>query len=295
MARRHATVLAVLPALTLLAACASTGPDAEPEGYGAPLKRGATLAHDEDYGAAIRALNLALEREPELPEALIWRGWARFSEGDDLRAMEDGLRAVELDPDVADHAAAWLSSDADTEMVATARVESAANYLAAFIRQCRALRNVQQVTDDYETSPRAILHRLRGLEAYQNGDDPLAIAEFNRALEIEPSYLDARRGRGHALIASGNYAEALDDFAAVLRERPDDRYALLGGAIAAAECGNVDDSRDWFGRARALWPVDDVDAVDSARRLYFPDVTPQPDGPPEGGENEGSAEEPGGG
>ena len=55
------------------------------------------------------------------------------------------------------------------------------------------------------TNPLAIISSSRGAEKYEQGDYQGAIADFTRAIEINPRYADAYLKRGNAKDELGDY------------------------------------------------------------------------------------------
>ncbi len=80
----------------------------------------------------------------------------------------------------------------------------------------------------------------------EQGALPQAIAALDRTLELQPAHLKARAARGEARRLSGQFGPAAEDFEAVLKQVPEDRYSLVG--LAAALNG-----LKRFAEARAIW------------------------------------------
>lgn len=72
----------------------------------------------------------------------------------------------------------------------------------------------------------------RGLQNMQRGDIQAAIADFTRALRVEPKYKLAYRNRAFAYIKKGEYSAAIQDAETVVRLYPDEpNNLILLGAI----------------------------------------------------------------
>ena len=63
----------------------------------------------------------------------------------------------------------------------------------------------------------------RGLSRQTNNDTPGAIADFTRAIELNPKYIEAIKDRGNAKASKGDLAGALADYNLALEIDP--RYA----------------------------------------------------------------------
>jgi tetratricopeptide (TPR) repeat protein len=66
----------------------------------------------------------------------------------------------------------------------------------------------------------AIAYNSRGNAYHDKGDNDLAIADYNRALQLDPNLTAAYNGRANAYAAKGNYAFALADYTTVIKIEP---------------------------------------------------------------------------
>ena len=140
-------------------------------------------------------------------------------------------------------------------------------------------------------------HIKAALSAYEVGNAAVrehhlnaAIDSFRRAIEIEPTFMEARRGLIEALLSSGNRLEAaaaitrlleiepdanryrlvlgrilldqkqpsraLAQFSILLESEPDNADALLGFAAAAKQAGMQSKALDALKRGAARYPTD---------------------------------------
>jgi tetratricopeptide (TPR) repeat protein len=99
----------------------------------------------------------------------------------------------------------------------------------------------------------ALAHHGRGL-AYQNKDDyDQAIADYNRATEIDPTDALAYRHRGFAYLDKADYDQAVADFSRAIEIDPTDvLYADRG--LAYLNKADLDQAIADFSRAIALNP-----------------------------------------
>jgi tetratricopeptide (TPR) repeat protein len=92
----------------------------------------------------------------------------------------------------------------------------------------------------------------RGLAATQAKEWSVAVAAFNRAIEMKPAYPEAWNGLGHALRQQGRYPESLKAYDEALRLRPDYPEALEYIGEAYVKLGRLDDARRVLERLRPL-------------------------------------------
>lgn len=76
-----------------------------------------------------------------------------------------------------------------------------------------------------------------GLVKAKLGDADAALADFSKALDIDPKFLDARRNRGTVYLGQKRYDSAIEDFSAVLAGDEDDMGTLYKRAYAYCTSG----------------------------------------------------------
>ena len=81
-----------------------------------------------------------------------------------------------------------------------------------------------------------------------------ALASYDRALALEPRYVDAWNSRGTALKELRRYAEALESYDRVLAIVPDEPNALYNRGNALKEIKRYDESLASYEKARGLKP-----------------------------------------
>ena len=99
---------------------------------------------------------------------------------------------------------------------------------------CTALIESGKMAD----KPLAWSHTNRGMAYTFKGDTDKALADFNKAVELDPTYAVALIDRGTAYDNKGDHAHAVVDFDAALKLDPKSADALTGRCAARAEAGN---------------------------------------------------------
>jgi tetratricopeptide (TPR) repeat protein len=78
----------------------------------------------------------------------------------------------------------------------------------------------------------ATVHLYLGNAHYRDGDYDQAIVEYNKALRIDPDFVEAYNNRGRARRSKGDYDEAIADYNRAIQIKPDyaDAYTNRGSA-----------------------------------------------------------------
>jgi tetratricopeptide (TPR) repeat protein len=83
-----------------------------------------------------------------------------------------------------------------------------------------------------------------------------AIAQYRRALELRPTYLDIRLALARTLLDAQRYAPAAEELDQVLAARPDQMDALLLRGLAAYFSGAHQSAQAYWDRAASHYPED---------------------------------------
>lgn len=94
-----------------------------------------------------------------------------------------------------------------------------------------------------------------------------AVAAFERALDIEPTYSKALEGRSESLLLRGDFAEAVAGFRTVVEEHPDQAITWRNLAIALSGAGKPQESIEAYERSLDLAPNDTQTLFDYAGAL----------------------------
>jgi tetratricopeptide (TPR) repeat protein len=88
---------------------------------------------------------------------------------------------------------------------------------------------------------RGLIRAVRGENYRKMGRYDRALADFNRAIELNPEDATALGGRGETYRAMGRYEEALADFDRGLELDPEDAWALAGRGDTYRAMGRSDE------------------------------------------------------
>jgi tetratricopeptide (TPR) repeat protein len=88
----------------------------------------------------------------------------------------------------------------------------------------------------------AVANLNRGVEYYQNGDLDRAIADFDKAISLDPDFAEAYNDRGLCYTTKGDLDQAISDFDRTIQIKPD-------FAEAYSNRGTAYKSKDDFDRA----------------------------------------------
>lgn len=94
----------------------------------------------------------------------------------------------------------------------------------------------------------------RGVEKVQKGDFDGAIADYTKAIEIDPRYVQAYGNRGIARKAKGDLDGAIADYTKVVEIDPRDRLAYYNRGIARTAKGDLEGAIADYSRAIEIDP-----------------------------------------
>ena len=196
-------------------------------GIGAPRPRKWQLMRGEAYlkmgnvnalgDAQNVAMNL-LRNNSQDPEALVLRGRALYAQGDNEKAIQHFRQALKCDPEYRDAVKYLRMVQKLDRMKDEGNKEYKANrYQSAVDKYTEAL--------DIDPTNKGINAKLlqnRALCRNQLKDYKGAIADCERALTLDPSYIKARKTKAAALGKSGDWEEAVREYKALQEQDPQD-------------------------------------------------------------------------
>ena len=240
-----------------VAHASAPAPQVEESGLDSLYARGVALWNGGRRQEAIAALDAALRRNPDLPEALCMGGYILADSGKREAALEFYRRALSLKVDLP---VAW--SNVGKLLFEDGRFAEALDSFDAALgltpkdadlwnSRAGALRKVGRLEDSAAAASEALRHRPRFAEAALNLGTALlkldradeAFAAYEAASEAQPGYDAALNGQGLALRSLGR----LDEAAAALEEavRLGNREAIGNAGCLALSLGDLE--RGWEG------------------------------------------------
>ena len=225
--------------------------------------KGAAYVVLKKYDMALVSFSRAIEQDPEKIIAYIRRGRLYSQNGDFARALADFDKAIELE---AGSTAGTEQSKAASKRVkdsSTADIQSdprpwfenfrpGAAYIdrgRAFIQQDDNDRAIADFTKAIELDPEgANAYNLRGVAYTAKLDYDRAIADFDKAIQFDPLLNNAHANRGRAFAAKGDEARARADFAIEEQLFPPQSSAalkVLNGRAVKLVTPSYPDSAKW--------------------------------------------------
>ena len=198
--------------------------------------RGLALVLQGQYDQGLADLNKALELTPNDPLALYFRGFAHFKQGRADAAKADYEKALRLNPELGERKGKG-QTELDTYPLI---LQGKATALAG----------------PAGPSPEGAAHKKQALVAAQKGDYDTALAEFTKALQVDPKDAEVYNNRGSMYTFKGRYDLALADFTKTLELNPRYARAYYNRALAYYYQGNYDRAIADLTKAIELNPKD---------------------------------------
>lgn len=186
------------------------------------LMRGEALLKMGDAHALGEAQNIAMSmlRNNSLdPEGLVLRGRALYAGGDNEKAIAHFRKALSCDPDFKD-GVKWLrivqklsrtKEEADNDL-------KARRYQAAIDKYTSAL---QIDPANRQTNSKMLRNMATAKIQLKQYDE--AIADCERAISLDPSYMNARKTKANALGQAERWEDAVREWKAIQEMDPEDR------------------------------------------------------------------------
>jgi tetratricopeptide (TPR) repeat protein len=230
-----------------------------PKNANAYYNRGTIKKSKGDLDGAIADFSSAIELNEKLAIAYKNRGEAKQAKGDAAGANEDLKRAGELDPRLRDEESSADHVDRSTakgkEKKSAASVEDFFNRAGAK----KAAGDLDGAIADYDRAVQldpkdAAIYNNRGLAKVEKGDLDAAIVDFNRAIQLNPKDAVACSNRGNAKRDKGDMDGAIADYNRAIRLDPKYAYAYYDRGLARKQKSDLDGAIADYNRVIELDP-----------------------------------------
>ncbi|KAJ4361975.1 hypothetical protein N0V83_010916 [Neocucurbitaria cava] len=183
------------------------------------LMRGEAHLRMGNPNALGEAQNVAmslLRNNNQDPDALVLRGRALYAQGENDKAIQHFRQALSCDPDFKE-AVKYLRMVQKLERM---KQEGNAAFKAGRYKEAIDTYSQALEIDPANKNTNSKLLQNRALCHTRQKSWKLAIADAEKALELDPSYTKARKTRAKALGEAGNWEEAVRDLKAIQEENP---------------------------------------------------------------------------
>lgn len=243
--------------------------------------RGAARALKNDRAGAIEDFTQAVRLDPKYSDAWYNRGKIRSLAGDLDGAIADHTEAIHLTPGFA---RAWKGrgqarqakgdvEGARVDLAEAARLgapettrtdattDSAEVMMLTNDGAARAAKGdldgaIAQFTRAIEIDPKiAAIYYNRATARDSKGDRAGAIADYSETLKLNPEYRNAYAKRGMARAQLNDFRGAADDYSESLRLQPRDPEVLVSRGVVRAKLGDRPGAADDFQNALAFAPA----------------------------------------
>ncbi|KAI9717757.1 MAG: hypothetical protein M1812_004486 [Candelaria pacifica] len=150
------------------------------------------------------------------PEALVLRGRALYAQGDNDKAIQHFRQALSCDPDFKD-AVKYLRM---VQKLDRMKEEGNASFKAGRWQQAVDTYTQALEVDPLNKGTNSKILQNRALSSMKLKQYKSAIADCTRALELDPTYLKARKTKAKALGESGDWDEAVREFKSIAENNP---------------------------------------------------------------------------
>lgn len=190
----------------------------------------------------------AVEVDPRSVAARNNLAWLMIRE---MRETDDAAEFARLEDDASGHLSRVLAVDNDN-------IEAYALYSLLYLAGAEdnpARLDIAEllVDEGSDVEPDyAPFANSRGLIELHRNNVSEALSHFQRAVSLDPSFLEARMNVGNIVLGFRNYREARNQFQAVLESEPENYDALIGLGIALRGLEEFDEAEETYRRAASL-------------------------------------------
>jgi DnaJ family protein C protein 7 len=164
------------------------------------------------------------------PEALVLRGRALYAQGENDKAIQHLRQALSCDPDYKD-AVKYLRL---VQKLDKMKEEGNGHFKAARYQQAVDVYTAALEVDPLNKSTNSKILNNRAMCYSKQKEWTSAIADCDKAIQLDPSYTKARKTRAKALGEGGNWEEAVRAYKSIAEQNPEEpgiakdvRYAEL--------------------------------------------------------------------
>ncbi|KAI9810487.1 MAG: hypothetical protein M1827_006263 [Pycnora praestabilis] len=194
-------------------------------GYGVDRPRKWKLLRGESYlkmgnvNALGDAQNVAmslLRSNNQDPEALVLRGRALYAQGDNDKAIQHFRQALSCDPDFK-NAVKYLRM---VQKLDRMKEEGNGHFKSGRYKQAVDVYGQALEVDPLNKGTNSKLYQNRAMASIKLKDYTSALSDCSRALELDPTYLKARKTKANARGQSGNWEEAVREYKNIAENNP---------------------------------------------------------------------------
>lgn len=224
------------------------------------------------WGEAQNVAMSLLRQNSQDPEALVLRGRALYSQGDNDNAMTHFRKALSCDPDFRD-AIKWLRT---VQKLDRTKEEGNAEYKAGRWQKAFDKYSTALEVDPANKSTNSKIFQNRALCRLKLKQYNEAIADCERAVTLDPSYLKARKTKANALGLAEKWEDAVREWKSIQELDPEDR--TIAREIRKAELELKKSQRkDYYKILNVSKDADDNTIKKAYRKLaiiHHPDKNP---------------------
>jgi len=225
------------------------------------VNRGAAYYQLNDMRNALDDLSKAIALNPNLPESYNFRGNVYYSMGNYNQAIADFNRALEINPQYVsalNNRGAVYRSKGDFALAvadfSSAHELSSGTDGAYYNRGIVSLeindleREIDEYTRIIGSDSRGVVHYSRGRAYQTKGELSKALDDYNRALAMNPQFLDALHARAQVYADMGELDRAIADYSQVIAAAPSFWEAYFSRADAYIAMSNIGEAANDYNR-----------------------------------------------
>jgi tetratricopeptide (TPR) repeat protein len=224
--------------------------------------------HAADFAAARAELEKVLQLDPQYASARAMRGVLLLRDGQSAEGRAELDAAVLTDPynpiANAELAALAYAAGSNDEAIRLGRLALLidSDNVNAYVAIAMAYRRMGSANlsklvcyNAIGMSPKAApIYNILGLLALDEDQVKIAIGQFEKAVEFEPDFVEARMNLGAVMLNYGDFAGALQHFEAVLKLQPDNLDATLSLAVVHRGLGKYPEAAAGYEKVLRLRP-----------------------------------------